>query len=405
MSLAVRRNTLLFTLACALAFFVVFWALTGVWPIHNAPYNTYLLQSNAWLSGRLDLGEDFSHLELAVYNGNYYCSFPPMPSILLLPLAALFGVEAPDGLLAVLGIAAICCESLALMRELGKPERSCAFWTLFLLIGSNTSFICATGWVWFLAQNLSFAFTLAALRRAMRNDIGISLFLLVCAAGCRPFQAVYLPIVIYAWLCHNKAGLLLSLRRWRWWILAACALAFVYCALNAARFGNPLEFGHNYLPEFQESENGQFSISYIAANAGRLTAFPTFENGRLVLEKFNGSALWLSMPILISFIWYAACYAVKPSNALQKSTAVRGGLIPIAFCCLLIHAVALLSHKTLGGWHFGNRYFVDLLACVFLLIGYVSAAKDKLLIYQVPLFIFGICINICAGTAVLNHWV
>ena len=31
---------------------------------------------------------------------------------------------------------------------------------------------------------------------------------------------------------------------------------------NLARFGNPLEFGHNYLPEFTRAADGQFSFAY-----------------------------------------------------------------------------------------------------------------------------------------------
>lgn len=54
-------------------------------------YSTYTLQALAWREGRLFLSRDYPHLELAVYQGNYYVSFPPVPSLVLLPLTFLCG--------------------------------------------------------------------------------------------------------------------------------------------------------------------------------------------------------------------------------------------------------------------------------------------------------------------------
>ena len=44
-------------------------------------YKSYSLQAMAWLNGRLDLGQDYPWLELAVFQERYYVSFPPFPSL------------------------------------------------------------------------------------------------------------------------------------------------------------------------------------------------------------------------------------------------------------------------------------------------------------------------------------
>ena len=44
--------------------------------------------------------------------------------------------------------------------------------------------------------------------------------------------------------------------------LAAAAMM----GYNFARFGSVVEFGHNYLPEFQRAEHGQFSLAYLLPN-------------------------------------------------------------------------------------------------------------------------------------------
>ena len=66
---------------CAAAMF------TGSWFTNKNGYPSFALQANAWLQGRLDLGQDYPWLELAIYEGKYFVSFPPFPSYVLLPFA------------------------------------------------------------------------------------------------------------------------------------------------------------------------------------------------------------------------------------------------------------------------------------------------------------------------------
>lgn len=81
---------------CPLTFLIVLWvaaSFTGHWATEENPYRSYALQACAWLNGRLDLGKDYPWLELAIYEGKYYVSFPPFPSLVLLPFAAVWGGE------------------------------------------------------------------------------------------------------------------------------------------------------------------------------------------------------------------------------------------------------------------------------------------------------------------------
>ena len=51
-------------------------AFTGFWPNQDNPYKSYSLQAMAWLNGRLDLGQDYPWLELAVLSGALLCQLP-----------------------------------------------------------------------------------------------------------------------------------------------------------------------------------------------------------------------------------------------------------------------------------------------------------------------------------------
>ena len=78
-------------------------------------WDSYSLQAMSWLSGRLDMGKNYEWLELAVYNGKYYLSFPPLPSVVMLPFVLLFGERTPSNLVSALyGIftAMIACKIL-----------------------------------------------------------------------------------------------------------------------------------------------------------------------------------------------------------------------------------------------------------------------------------------------------
>ena len=87
-----------------LALLGTFWviaAFAGQWPWQSNPYNSYALQTDSWLKGRLDLGQNYEWLELAIYQGKYFVSFPPFPSYVLIPFVVLFGTNTPDHLIAL----------------------------------------------------------------------------------------------------------------------------------------------------------------------------------------------------------------------------------------------------------------------------------------------------------------
>ena len=80
-SSAKRKNPLLHAYV-QVSFFAVFAVLcifTGKYPWDSNPFNSFTLQACSWLKGRLDLGENYPWLELAIYEGKYYVSFPPFP--------------------------------------------------------------------------------------------------------------------------------------------------------------------------------------------------------------------------------------------------------------------------------------------------------------------------------------
>ena len=359
-------------LSC-LAAYIVIWSFAGGWPQSVNPYNSYILQAKAWLSGRLDLGRNYEHLELAIYNGKYYVSFPPLPSVILLPFAA-FNI--PDNWAAVFVSIAACIYAYRLCISFGE-ENNAAFLALFLCIASNVLVISINSWVWFIAQNLSFLFTLMGFYYAKIKKGTASLAFLALAVLCRPFQIVYFPFLTLI-LSEGKK----EKYAWHWFIIPII-LAIACMIFNYIRFGNPLEFGHNYLPEFTSAENGQFDISYIPENAKSLIRLPKLmADGRLDFPKFNGMSIFLCSPIVL----FCIIFSLLKINRVQTVT----GLLSVS-----LHILLLLSHKTMGGWHFGNRYLIDIFPCLFYMMLFSfpksSQGSKKLML---PFFILGLCLNV-----------
>ena len=149
----------------------------------HSPYNSYTKQCIAWLNGRLDLGQNYSWLELAIYNGKYYVSFPPFPSYVLLPFAYFLGENTPESLINLLvALIGVAYSSLTVL-EYKWNEWYAVLLPIFLYVGGAVLPLPLSIGVWFVAQNMSFTLTLMSIYYAKKGRKGLSLFLLCCASG------------------------------------------------------------------------------------------------------------------------------------------------------------------------------------------------------------------------------
>lgn len=388
---------------CMLGVYAVIYALTGKGLFEPATYNSYVLQAQRWLSGHLDLGQNYSHLEIATYAGKYFVSFPPIPSVILLPFCLLFGANTPDTLVAVaVGIIG-AVYALKMAWLVGQKGSKAIFWALFVTVGSNFLHLGYSADVWYIAQVCSFTFTLMALYYAMEPRIKtgwMPLFFLALAFGCRPLQIVYLPLVaylVYRKLRQSETSVWETLKAKWWWILPPLAVGVFLMALNYARFDNPFQFGHDYLYEFAVTEeNGQFSLSYLAENWKLLWQLPEVRDGIVQFPLFNGCAFWIFSPIVLVFV----VYFIKGIQRAVKSPAVLMSVVLVLF-----GFVATCCHATMGGWQFGNRYTVDALPVIyFALMVLLAEDKSDWKWLSAPLFLWGLGINLTGTIALVNQW-
>ena len=386
---------------CPLAFLIVLWvaaSFTGHWATEENPYRSYALQACAWLDGRLDLGKDYPWLELAIYEGKYYVSFPPFPSLVLLPFAAVLGTNTPDHWIS-LGFSIIgIIYAIRLYRAITGTYEMAEQYVLFLFLGNGYLFIALQGgWVWYMAQTMCFTFSLMSLFHAANKHIGRAFAFLACAFGCRPMVVAYIPLILM--LGTEKASVKTWMRK-GYRLIPACMIIGFYLMLNAARFDNPFEFGHNHLPEFVRSTEGQFSLNYATKNFNQLFRLPQTggEHGMLIYDTYDCMAFWLIDPIIVSFMvtWL---YALTRK---RKACGLSLIIVPATIC---VHLMIVCCHKTMGGYQFGNRYIVDMLPYVF--YGLITYKQDvgKAEWLNNPLFALGFSINLIGTVSTYNHWI
>ena len=386
---------------CPLAFLIVLWvaaSFTGHWATEENPYRSYALQACAWLNGRLDLGKDYPWLELAIYEGKYYVSFPPFPSLVLLPFAAVLGTNTPDHWIS-LGFSIIgIIYAIRLYRAITGTYEMAEQYVLFLFLGNGYLFIALQGgWVWYMAQTMCFTFSLMSLFYAANKHVGRAFAFLACAFGCRPMVVAYIPLILM--LGTEKASVKTWIRK-GYRLIPACMIIGFYLMLNAARFDNPFEFGHTHLPEFVRSTEGQFSLNYATKNFNQLFRLPKTggEHGMLIYDTYDCMAFWLIDPIIVSFMvtWL---YALTRK---RKACGLNLIIVPATIC---VHLMIVCCHKTMGGYQFGNRYIVDMLPYVFYGLITYKQGVGKAEWLNNPLFALGFSINLIGTVSTYNHWI
>ena len=243
-----------------------------------------------------------------------------------------------------------------------------------------------SGAVWYQAQVMGFMFIALAIDRFARGRPAPALLSYALAVGCRPFSALYGPLLMLNHLLlakEKRADVKQAALRMLPGILLGLMVAAAYGWYNEIRFGSPLEFGHNYLPEFSFQGGVQFSPKHVMNNVrGFILSLP-FERGAagLQLRRF-GFSLFIANPILLWLVVWAVADALRRALSPQK-------LLVLLF--FLIHLLLLLMHRTFGGYQFGARYAVDLVpyAAIYLML---SDKKERRL--SLPFWL-----SLCAALA------
>lgn len=383
-----NKNLALACLLIAIMYLLLYSAL-GQPVFSSNVYDSYTLQAVRWWQGEVSLDQNYSWLELACYKGRTYVSFPPFPSVPMFLLVPFFGQNTPSNLITSLYALISFIIVFYFCKRKNISDTEALFWSAFVVLGGNILSISPLGGVWYQAQVLSFMLSLLSIYLITSDNESnwyLALVMWAFAVGCRPFQIIYLPlylIILYNRIKANHKSPVSIIK----YLAAPAVIGILYGIYNYIRFDSFFEFGHNYLPEFVESEYGQFNWRYIAQNLSNIFRLPFFEDGILSFPMFDGFAFYIANPIYIAYA-VRLIKSLRNRDLLPRGTAFR---IILVFSLVIVHILLFLSHKTLGGWQFGIRYFVDMIPFLFLSISYGDMKVNR---YDILLLGFGIMINL-----------
>ncbi len=390
-----RDKTPLYLIGAMVALWALLHFVLGSSFFGPTPYNTYTRQALAWRQGLLHLPEDVPHLELAIYEGEYYVSFPPLPSVVLLPLTYLFGINTPDALLVKLYALGACVLMYYALKRAGYKKRGAAALAFLICFSSSLLPLTLDGAVWYHAQVLAFFLTMAAVCLFTMDFPTPALLCYALSVACRPFNALYGLPLFFTWFSLSRRAGVSWKSASRPLIPGVCLgllVAFGMGLYNYARFGNSLEFGHNYLPEFSFQGGIQFSVSHVGKHLKTfLWGMPVYwENGVMKVPQFGYSML-LACPTLLLMLVQAGIDLVKKQARIEKAV--------VLLTCLL-HAFFLLFHRTMGGFQLGSRYAVDLIPYTFF---FLLLTPEKKLVSWAEWAFLGACFLFTFWATTLVH--
>jgi len=294
----------------------------------------------------------------------HYVSFPPFPSVLMLPQAIVHGRSANDVVPTVL-IAALILPlaffTLGRLRAAGLSARTPGedVWLVVCLaFGTVLFFSSVQGRVWYTAHVVGVALALGYVWCTVeaRHPIGAGLCLGLAAMTRTPMAFMF-PLFLYeAWRIGegDRRRLVITALKFAAPVAVIAAIGMAY---NAARFGSPTEFGHSYLAVRQQGQmedSGLFSYAYLSRNlAVALALLPSIsaDSPHIVISG-HGLALWFTTPILFFLLWP------------RERPAWHWPL----WLTVAMVALPSLLYQNSGWLQFGYRFALDYMALLVVLI-------------------------------------
>lgn len=395
-----NRSLLLALLILVIAYYFLYLVVKQDVFSHDS-HDSFTIQANAWWGGRADLGRDYPWLELAFFHQKVFVSFPPVPSIPMFLLIPFFKENTPDNLLTTIYTLLAFSIIYLFCKRRGATDTKALFWSFFLVMGGNLVPLSVSGSVWFQEQVLCFLLTslsLYLITSAKRSSWHLGLACWALAIGCRPFQALYFPIYLYFLVDNLKKqheiNKFTDLFKLVPFAILPVVIFMGYGWYNWIRFQNPFEFGHNYLPEFMHAQYGQFSFNYLFSNYPNIFRLPNLITGtsRLTFPRYDGFLFLIANPIFIPF------FTRLIRSIIKKELTFYDFMLPVL---IVMHIILFLCHRTLGGWQFGVRYFIDFLPFIFL---YIYQKQPKVYRYEIGLLAFGVILNIYGTAWLYLNW-
>ncbi len=327
----------------------------------------------------------------------WYMSFPPLPTLLMMPSALISGRAGNDVIPTVLIAALILPLSLLLLRRLAEAKLSQRsvrddLWLVgALAFGSVLFFSAVQGKVWYTAHVVGIALALVYAWASIeaKRPIIAGLALGAAALTRTPMAFMFPLFALEAWRIYkdDRRTLVRTLAMFAAPVAAFAIAGMIY---NYVRFHSPTEFGHTYLEVRQAPQIEQWGLmSYHYLSRNLTVAFTLLPElpGKAPWIQIGGHglALWFTTPILLFVLW------PREKPALHRA-------LWITIACV---ALPSLLYQNSGWVQFGYRFSLDYTVFLVMLLAIGARPLTKL---ARGLIIAGVVINLFGAWTFDRDW-
>jgi hypothetical protein len=336
-------------------------------------YNYFARLAAGFTEGKLYIEENPPWLNELVKVGNkYYVVYPPMPAILMMPLALVLGNEAPQTLFSIFlgGINAVLVFFLILKLKLSK--KTAFIVTAFFAFGTNHWYLSSVGSSWFIAHVIALFFLLLALIETFSKQRLFLIGLLVGASFWARTPVIF--AIFFFWVYFWKKFYPLNIKNFKNFIflnLGVFIFVFLDAYYNYLRFSNfsPLA-PYNLIPGLENDpifKDGFMSVRFIPRHLEALfTKLPEIKNTfPYLIPSLLSTPIWLTSPLLF--------YIFKSpfKNLLTKASWV-GVVAPFSI---------IILWAGVGYAQFGYRFIQDIMPFLLILISLGIGKKPSKIVY------------------------
>lgn len=340
-----------------------------------------ILYAKTLLSGNLAFEQDPGIIDVAYFNDKSYFTFPPLPSVILIPFAYIFGTGGslyPINAILFAGTGVIMYHLFK--STLRQKSTTSLFLTVIFLFGTNLWWSALRVSVWYEQHLFALLFTVLFLVEGFGKKRPVILGLLVSAMLlCRYNLVLYVPLGIYFLFKKKHRSYALTI-----FLLILCCTGIILATYNHVRFGNIFELGYQY-------------IAYDATLTERIEAFgmysPSYFLNNLYTVLLATPVFQPRFPYLIPSPFGMSLVLTTPGLILLFLKKIPKKYAPIIVTIGLLLASQLFYYN--NGWYqFGYRFSLDFLPLLFLLL--VPIVKENISRTMLFLGILSILINLYA---------
>lgn len=355
---AARRDEL-FSQIAVFALFLAFYGITA--GSDTSPFNAHVRQAVAFIHGHtyIDAPNYIEHAQLGPYS---YQLHPPLPAILLMPFAAIWGLNTNQSYFSIVVGALDVALAWRLLGHF-RLTLNARMW-LMIFFGAGTIIWRETidGSSWAVSMTVAVMFTLLALDETFDHGRPA---LVGLYAGIAALARYDLALVWPAYL-----AMLLFWRRRAiselFWFVPGCALMIVgYMAFNFARYHSIFDQGvASYLSTTSEAGKSLFALRYLPNNF-----FTLF---------FMAPRIDTNFPYIYPTFGGQSILTTSPAFLLALKASWRRLDVALVAMAALLAATPVLFYVGNGASQFGTRHFVHVFPFVLVLIALGYRRMDQL---------------------------